>query len=110
MEKVPGGLGQLIPNLLQASVVDSLAHCAGADDLPICLDTGHLHALDAHLGQLLGHNLVIKAGDQAAGFLPYVAHAHPKSLGNGAKQREVQLSMAGDHRLLVFQKVAGEGG
>ena len=97
-------------NFLHTAVVDSLAHRAGADDLSVCLGAGHLHALDAHLGQLLGHNLVIKAGDQAAGFFPYVAHAHPKSLGNGAKQREVQLSMAGDHRLLVFQKVAGEGG
>ena len=62
------------------------------------------------LGSSRAITSVVQAGDLAAGLLPGVPGGDVQGLGNLAEQGQVQTGVALDHRPLILQEVAGEGG
>ena len=95
---------------LPIAVLQALADGGGADSLSPGLFTGHNDAVDARLGQLLFHDLIVQARHLAGRLLAHIAGGHVQYRRDLGKNGQVKPCVALDHGGFVFQEITRERG
>ena len=109
-EVVEAGLGQQGLQRFPIAGLQALADCGGADGFAVCLLAGHNDAFDARLGQLLTHDLIVKARHLTGRLFAHIAGGDVQGRRDFGKHRQIQPGVAVDDSGFVLQEIAGEGG